>query len=113
MSASADNQPSPDAAKPTSRRPHWIWAAIYLVTIIVVAISEGKDIIRAISDADAAAGKFVDSISIYSLSEAFVDRFNACEYRYFVVCEPRAASVCEVFCGDTAGGLPMMAWTGL
>lgn len=99
--------PEEGATAPRRRGRHWIWATLYLAIVIVLALSEGQAIIRAICKADLAAGKAINNVSITSLGEVFVDRFEHCEYRSLVICEPRADRVPMEF----HGGLGII-WDG-
>ncbi|MEW6437766.1 MAG: hypothetical protein AB1508_11450 [Pseudomonadota bacterium] len=99
-----------EARKPSRLRQ--LLAITWVVLAFFVAIYEGRDVIAAIRNVDLAAGKAIGSVSIVGLSDAFLDRFEQCQYQYLVFCQPRPSPVCDVFCGEE-GGLPVLAWDGL
>jgi hypothetical protein len=98
-----------------ARKPSRLRQALaigWVVLAFFVAIYEGRDVIAAIRNADLSAGSAIGSVSIVGLSDAFLNRFEQCEYKYLVFCQQRPYPACDVFCGEE-GGLPVLAWDGL
>jgi hypothetical protein len=107
------SEPQAPKSEKGTRRGHFIWASLYLVVVILVSIYEGRETVENLRDGDLALARAISTVSIDSLSGAFLDRLEACDYRYLVVCVPRQSNACDLFCPNDGGGVFSAAWTGL
>ena len=81
-----DKAKAPPAAR-RLRLVRWLLPVASLVVIVLLALNEGQEVLEQIRTADFAVSNAVGSVSIPTLTAAFIDRFKSCHYAYLVLCE--------------------------
>ena len=86
--------PADETAKPAPRRKRaWLGPLLTFLVLLVAFVTNQKDALDTVNRIDDEAAAAVGSLSIVQFVNEFTDRFNACDYKYLVICEPKRTSV--------------------